>query len=263
MSQHDQNLARAFDGQAELFEKAPIQSDPAMLDRLVRFADLPPDSHVFDAGCGPGLVSEALLRAGHRVFGVDLSAEMIARARKRCAPYGSAADFDQASIFDPRIHGPFDAAISRFVVHHTPDPAPLIWRQVGLLRPGGVLVVCDHTTDPFTGPARWHQEIQRARDRTHTRDLSPGELVDLFAGAGLIDIRFVEEEFVLDFDEWFDRGTPGLPKDEVRRQLLEGPGARGFTAKALPGGAVQIKARLANVRGMLNCGSQRSGNVSS
>jgi 2-polyprenyl-3-methyl-5-hydroxy-6-metoxy-1,4-benzoquinol methylase len=191
-SHYDKNLAIAFDGQAALFEKAPVQTDAALLDRLVRFADLPPDSYVFDAGCGPGLVSEAILRAGHRVLGVDLSAEMIARARQRCAPFGNAADFEQSSVFDPRIHGPFDAAISRFVVHHVADPALFLWRQVGLLRPRGVLVVCDHSTDPYTAPARWHQDIQRARDRTHTRDLSPGELVDLFAGAGLVDIRFVE-----------------------------------------------------------------------
>lgn len=251
MSGHDDDLACAFDGQAAQFEKAPIQTDAARLDRLVRFAELPPDSYVFDAGCGPGLVSEALLRAGHRVFGVDLSAEMIARARQRGAPFGNAADFEQSSVFDPRIHGPFDAAISRFVVHHMPDPALFLWRQAGLLRSGGVLIVCDETTDPYTAPARWHQEIQRGRDRTHTRDLSPGELVDLFAGTGLVDIRFAEEEFVLDFDEWFDRGTPAMSKDEVRRRLLAGPGARGFTASPMADGAVQIQCRLALVRGVV------------
>ena len=58
--QHNQNLSRAFDGQAAKFERAPVQSDPRPLERLVRFADLPADSLVFDAGCGPGLVAEAL-----------------------------------------------------------------------------------------------------------------------------------------------------------------------------------------------------------
>src|SRR5262249_27790731 len=98
MGSHDQDLAKAFDAQAPHFEKAPVQSDPAALERLVRFADLPPDSYVFDAGCGPGLLSEALLAAGHHVFGVDLSAEMIARARKRCERFGTSADFEQQSV---------------------------------------------------------------------------------------------------------------------------------------------------------------------
>ena len=80
MATHDQDLASAFDDQAAKFERAPVQSDPVALGRLVRAAALPAGSRILDAGCGPGLVSEALLAAGHRVVGVDLSAEMIARA---------------------------------------------------------------------------------------------------------------------------------------------------------------------------------------
>ena len=36
MQKHDQDLARAFDSQAAKFEVAPVQSDPAALERLVR-----------------------------------------------------------------------------------------------------------------------------------------------------------------------------------------------------------------------------------
>src|SRR5262249_53496607 len=97
---HDRALASAFDDQAARFERAPVQSEPAALARLVDWADLPPGSSVLDAGCGPGLVSEALLAACHRVFGVDLSAEMIARARRRCGPFGDRARFEQVSLFD-------------------------------------------------------------------------------------------------------------------------------------------------------------------
>ncbi|TMB20516.1 MAG: methyltransferase domain-containing protein, partial [Deltaproteobacteria bacterium] len=88
MATHDAELAKAFDAQAARFERSPVQSDPSALARLVAFAALPPDSLVLDAGCGPGLVSEALLGAGHRVHGVDLSAEMVRRARERCARFG-------------------------------------------------------------------------------------------------------------------------------------------------------------------------------
>ena len=59
--------AGAFDSQAPQFEIAPVQSDPVALERLVREADLPPGGLVLDAGCGPGLVSAALLAAGFRV----------------------------------------------------------------------------------------------------------------------------------------------------------------------------------------------------
>jgi SAM-dependent methyltransferase len=250
MSTHDESLAAAFDGQAARFEQAPMQSDPARLARLLRAADLPQAARVLDAGCGPGLVSEALLAAGHRVVGVDLSEVMIERARRRCLAFGDRAVFLRQSVFDPLPGGPFDAAVSRFVLHHVPDPGAFLRRQVEVLRPGGVLVVCDHTTDPDPRAAAWHADLERARDRTHTRSLTPGGLVDALAAAGLTQLRLAEEPFTQDFDEWFDRGTPGEDKEAVRRRLLAGQSARGFSPEPLPGGRVRLHGWVAVARGV-------------
>jgi SAM-dependent methyltransferase len=274
MRDTERDLAAAFDQQAAQFERAPVQTNPAALARLIENANLPAGGRVLDAGCGPGLVAHALLEAGHRVVGVDLSAEMITRARQRCARFGERALFEQKSLFDPSLVGPFDGAISRLVLHHAPDPAAFLRRQVELLRPGGVLVACDHTTDPEAARAGWHQQmerlrdrhcshaqesdpragwhqqIERLRDRTHTRNLTPGELVDLLAAAGLVDLRLVEESFVLDFDEWFDRGTPAADKATVRELLLSGPSARGFRPVATAEGPVRIEGWLATARGV-------------
>lgn len=216
-----------------------MASDPAALERLVAFAELPAGSHVLDAGCGPGLVAEAFLRAGHRVLGVDLSEEMVARARARCAGYGQRVRFGRQSLHDP-VEGPFDAAVSRLVIHHLLEPAAFVRRQAELLGPGGVLLAADIVTDPDPVRRRWHDEVERARDGTHVRTLTPGEILDLLASAGLTAVRAVEEPFVHDFDEWFDRGSPTRPKEEVRALLLSGPGARGFAPGRGPDGSVRI-----------------------
>ena len=250
MADHDRALAEAFDGQAARFERAPVQTDPAALARLVAFAALPENRLVLDAGCGPGLVSEAFLKAGHRVVGVDLSAEMVARARGRGGPFGGRARFERGSVFDDVPGGPFDAAVSRYVVHHVVDPLAFVRRQADLLRPGGVLVVCDHATDPDPNLADAHERLERDRDTTHTRNLTAGGLADLLAAAGLSDVRLEEEAFTLDFDEWFDRGTPAAPKDDVRARLLGGPPVRGFRPTLLGGGAVRIDCVRALVRGV-------------
>src|SRR6516165_9060395 len=99
MNDHDQDLRWAFDSQAPKFERAPVQSDPVAIERLVREARLPSGGLVLDAGCGPGLVAFAILDAGFRLVGVDLSAEMIARAQKRCERFGSRGRFLQLSLF--------------------------------------------------------------------------------------------------------------------------------------------------------------------
>lgn len=246
---HDQGLAAAFDGQAAKFEVAPVQSDPAALRRLVEFAGLPPRSRVLDAGCGPGLVGEAFLIAGHSVVGVDLSPEMVRRARSRCDRFGGRARFVQQSVFDPVDTDGFDAAVSRYVLHHTVDPLAFVRRQVELLRPGGVFVLCDHTTDPDPAHASHHQRLERDRDVTHTRNLTPGELVDVLVAAGLTDLSMAEEAFTLDFDEWFDRGTPACPKAEARARLLAGPPVRGFLAVPRTDGSVRVDCFRAMLRG--------------
>lgn len=249
MNDHECQLQRAFDGQAAAFERAPVQSDPAALERLVAFASFPAGSRVLDAGCGPGLVSAAFLHAGYHVHGVDLSPEMIARARVRCAQFGARARFERQSVFEPLGAGEFDAAVSRYVIHHVTDPVAFLGRQVELVHPGGIVVASDHTTDPEPERAGWHNQIERWRDHTHTRSLTLGELADVFARAGLRDIQVIEEGFLLDFDEWFDRGTPTRSKQEVLTTLLSGPGARGFRPHQL-GQGIQIDSWRALVRGV-------------
>ena len=249
MDRHDRELEQAFDHQAAQFERAPVQSDPAALSRLVAFAAFPPDARVLDAGCGPGLVAEALLTAGLRVHGVDLSAEMVRRARQRCARFGDRATFEQGSALSLAPGVAFDGAISRLVLHHVPDSREFVRRQVDLVRPGGVVAASDHTGDPEPAAARWHEDIERWRDRTHVRNPTPGEIVDLLAGAGLQSISLIEEQFELDFDEWFDRGTPMRPKAEVRAAVLAGR-ARGYDPVPRADGGITIRCFRTLARGV-------------
>jgi SAM-dependent methyltransferase len=252
MNEHDRALSTAFDSQAERFERAPVQSDPVALERLARTAGFEAGTRVLDAGCGPGLVSQALLLAGCHVVGVDLSREMIERARKRCERWGDRVAFHRISVFDPALDGlaPFDGTISRYVLHHVTDPIGFVTRQAALLRSGGTLVLSDHVTDPDPARASHHQGLECARDQTHTKNLTGGQLVDLLASAGLEQIELVEEAFVLDFDEWFDRGTPQDSKQNVRASLLSGPSVRGFQPMLQQDGSVRIASIRCIVKGV-------------
>lgn len=252
MSDHDRDLAQAFDSQAALFERAPVQSDPVSLARLVRLAGLPTGALVLDAGCGPGLVAQALLESGCRVLGVDLSHEMVARARKRCQAFGDRAWFLKISLHDPALdaHAPFDAALSRYVLHHVIDQKAFLARQAALVRPGGVVVVSDHLADPDPKRAALHHAIEVGRDRTHSRNLTAGGIVDLMAAVGLVDLTMTEESFHLDFDEWFDRGSPIESKATVREWLLAAPPIRGFVPTTLESGAIRIDCARVIARGV-------------
>ena len=55
---------------------------------------------------------------------------------------------------------------------------------------------------------------------------------------------------MLDFDEWFDRGTPAEDKAAVRERLLSGASARGFRPMPQDDGRVGIEGWIAIVRGL-------------
>lgn len=247
---HDRELARAFDAQAAAFERAKVQRDAESLRRFVAFAAVPAGGRVLDAGCGPGLVAEAFLEQGCEVLGVDLSEQMIARARTRCARFGERARFEQGSLLDLEPGAAhLDAALSRNVLHHVEDPAAFVARQASLVRPGGAVLAFDLSGDPEPVARAWSHRIERERDLTHVRTLTPGELVDLLVQAGLEELRLAEEHVLLDFDEWFDRGTPDAPKEEVRARLL-GRSARGFVTSARPDGGFDLRVTRTMVRGV-------------
>ena len=110
-------------------------------------------------------------------------------------------------------------------------------------------MISDHLTDPQPELAGHHEAIERAHDETHTTNLTGGQLVDLLYRAGLEQIAFLEESFELDFDEWFDRGTPRDSKDNVRAKLLTGPAIRGFRPSVQPDGSIRIDCLRGMVRG--------------
>jgi SAM-dependent methyltransferase len=100
---------------------------------------------VLDVGCGCGQTSLQLAERvgpGGSVFGVDVSAVMLERARRRAAdrPNVRFAHADaQTHAFEER----FDLAFSRFGVMFFADPAVAFANLRGALRPGGRLAfVC-------------------------------------------------------------------------------------------------------------------------
>lgn len=74
---------------------------------------------VLDLSCGTGAQAIGLAKYGYKVTGSDLSAGMLAKARKKARGLG--IKFRQADMTKPQS-GKFDAAISMFnaVAHLTP-----------------------------------------------------------------------------------------------------------------------------------------------
>ena len=93
-----------------------------------------------DAACGTGRHSRALAERGHRVIGVDGSADMLARARAR-VPEGEflLGDLHRLPVADAEV----DLVVCALALTHVPDLKPVIAEFARVLRPGGHLVISD------------------------------------------------------------------------------------------------------------------------
>jgi ubiquinone/menaquinone biosynthesis C-methylase UbiE len=115
-------------------------------DILIDRAKAKAGERIVDVGCGCGATTIAFAQkvgpAGH-VFGIDISAPMLARARQ-IAPEGIPVDFvlADATVY-PFVSGSFDLLVSRFGVMFFAEPAVSFANMRKALRPSGRLTfVC-------------------------------------------------------------------------------------------------------------------------
>ena len=105
-------------------------------EALAVAATLPAGSCILDVGCGNGVpISEALVKAGHRVVGLDTSTGMLARFRVNL-PATPAVRGDVRNC--PFSRASFDAAVSWGMMFHLPrcDQAAAFESVSRVLKPG-------------------------------------------------------------------------------------------------------------------------------
>jgi SAM-dependent methyltransferase len=154
-----------WDAAAETFDR---DADHGLRDLPVREAWrarlvdwLPPAAaDVLDLGCGTGSLSLLLTELGHHVVGLDLSAAMVDAARGKCL--GRTARFEQADAADPdpALLGDdrqVDVVLARHLLWTLPDPHAALARWVGLVRPGGRLVLVEGHWSVPGGPGAYAQ----------------------------------------------------------------------------------------------------------
>ncbi len=115
---------------------------------------------VLEVGVGTGLALP-LYSAAKRVTGIDLSRDMLRRARERADGLGlhnvdALLEMDaQATEFPD---GQFDIAVAMFVASVVPDPRALVAELRRVVRPGGRILFVNHFAQE-SGPVWW---VERA-----------------------------------------------------------------------------------------------------
>jgi ubiquinone/menaquinone biosynthesis C-methylase UbiE len=154
-------------------------------------AALGPGVRALEIGCGTGLFTEHFARTGADIVAIDISPELLARARQRPIATGRVT-FVLGRFEDLAIDERFDAVIGSSVLHHLDleSALPTIFR---LLKPGGA---CSFAEPNMLNPQVFlERHVPAVRRRLH---VSPDEtafvrwkFAQQLSAHGFADVRIV------------------------------------------------------------------------
>ncbi len=136
--------------------------------------------HVLDIGCGPGFFSILLAGLGYQVTAVDLTAEMIQKAKKNAGAYAGIISFHIMDAEDLQFEsGTFDAVISRNLTWNLPHPEKAYREWHRVLKRNGLLLNFDANWYNYLSDAAAKENYEK--DRINSKALG---IEDQNIGAG-------------------------------------------------------------------------------
>ncbi len=142
-------------------------------DTLIRELDVPAGGSVLEVGCGTGrnlaLVGQCFPHA--RLFGFDISAEMLASAEAKLSEKGkrkAVLHVADATNFTPDLFGQqgFDRIVISYALSMIPDWEKAIDSAIAALNPGGSLHIADFGQQERL-PGGFHRALQGWLRRFH------------------------------------------------------------------------------------------------
>ncbi|MFE7508658.1 class I SAM-dependent methyltransferase [Promicromonospora sp. NPDC057488] len=207
----------AFDVAAESYTRFMGRYSEPLAEKLVDLVDPRHGQRALDVGCGPGAVTERLVRrlGPDDVAAVDPSVPFVEAARRRCPGVDVRHGVAEALPFDD---GAVDLTLAQLVVPFMTDPVAGLREMARVTRPGGEVSASVWDFGGERAPLSTFWRAARdvdpgAFDEAGAVGARTGQLADLFRAAGLEDPRSHEltvTSAYTGFAEWWEPYTLGV-----------------------------------------------------
>lgn len=214
-----------FGRQAARYGHGHILRQTEDLEAALPWLEAQPGQTLLDVACGAGHTGLFFARRGLRVTLSDLTASMLDQARELLV--GQEAAFrEHPAESMPWPDAAFEFVTCRVAAHHFSSPVDFMKESARVLKPGGRLCVIDGAVeDGFPTAAEWLNRIEKWRDPSHGRFLTPSEWRGLCHAANL-EIVGVKLLPLLQPDlEWYfeTAGTPPENRQKVLQSIADAP----------------------------------------
>lgn len=242
------NVQHFFDAEASSYGSKHYEAGAGTFiglrqERIIELVDslaLPRGARTLDAGCGPGLLSVALVRRGLDVHSLDFSAEMLARAegnQRAQVPWRQPRLARGNVELLPYADQSFDLVCSAGVIEYLTGDERVLSEFTRVLRPGGYVIVSTtkagapvHVLEPLIEAIKRRRTLMNRVDRWRARrglppvrarhfkvrNHRPADFREKLRAA---DLQLVAERYFF-FTPWphpADRVLPAVPPDAERR----------------------------------------------
>lgn len=166
------------------------QLNPTRFQYITLHHDLK-DAMVLDIGCGGGILSESLAKAGAKVSAIDASEQLIEVAHAHQETLGIHYETTTAEEFAKTHAGEFDVITCMELLEHVPDPQSLLKACQTLLKPGGKLFVSTLNRTPKAYvyaimAAEYILRLLPKKTHDYNQFIRPSELHQWLTRAGLV-----------------------------------------------------------------------------
>ena len=212
-----------FGRQARFYTESIVHSSGESLQVVQDWASRGRYRRAGDMGTGTGFTAFAIAPYADLALAVDITPAMLAETRKQVAERGlSNLDYVlAASETLPFRDGSLDLLTCRTAAHHFQDLSKAVSEWHRVMAPEAVLIMAD-TSSPEGGPtADWMNDVEKRRDPSHVRNLSPSEWIALLESKGFSITDTALTPVPMGFDDWVRRsGTPAPVVEGLRRDFL-------------------------------------------
>lgn len=213
-----------FDKQSRCYGHSHILSDVSDLERLF---DQPPIASVstrgraLDVAAGGGHTSVFLAVRGWDVTACDISSEMLSRTKELGAARGlKISTCQHAAEALPYEDATFSIVTCRVAAHHFTNTHAFLKEVSRVLRPGGYFVLIDGSIPDGNPEAEeWMHKVEKLRDPSHGKFLSPAAWKSLCHGAGLRVLSCQVADFKQPDIAWYFETA--ATSQENRAQVLD------------------------------------------